>query len=307
MGNSSWKPSDWTARSTVNSSRPASETFTSRTIDPALDPKNFTIRESRDSAANPKSTPLIVALDCTGSMGMLAHHIAKEGLGTLVGEVLHRKPITDPHFMFMGVGDASCDRAPIQVTQFEADITILDQVEKIYLEGGGGGNDHESYDFPWLVAAARCKTDAWEKRGKKGYLFTVGDEMPPRILTHAALQRFMGEGEGDISARQSLEMAQRCWEVYHIVVAEGSYARPDPMRVYAAWQGLLNQHVILLDDHTRLAEVIVSALQVAEGEQFEAVVKSWSEPATARIVRDAVKRLPPPKGSGRATLPSTSI
>lgn len=309
MGAARWRDDDWSTRSTVNKSRPTTETFKSRTIDPSLDPRNFKIRESRDSVQNPKSTPLIVALDVTGSMGMLAHNIAKEGLGVIVGEVLKRKPIVDPHLMFMGIGDASpgygssnfVDQGPIQVTQFEADIRVLDQVEKIWIEGGGGGNDHESYDFPWLVAATRCVTDSWEVRRKKGYLFTVGDEMPPVTLTHAALQRFLGEGEGDITSRQSLEMAQKCWEVYHIVVAEGSYARShDPRSVVAAWQNVLGQHVIRLDDHTKLAEVIVSALQVAEGDSFEEVVKSWSG-GTSVVVRDAIKGLP------SRTLPSERV
>jgi len=45
--------------------------------------------------ALPASTALIVALDVTGSMGMVADALARQGLGTMVEEVLRRKPITD--------------------------------------------------------------------------------------------------------------------------------------------------------------------------------------------------------------------
>ena len=37
-------------------------------------------------------------------------------------------PVADPHMMIMGVGDAWCDRAPLQVTQFEPDIRIAEQL-----------------------------------------------------------------------------------------------------------------------------------------------------------------------------------
>lgn len=98
-----------------------------------LNPKGVKIRESRDSEDNPRSTPVIIALDVTGSMGMIADVIARTGLGTLFEAILDRKPISDPHLMFMGVGDANCDSAPLQVSQFEADKRIIEQLTQIYL------------------------------------------------------------------------------------------------------------------------------------------------------------------------------
>ena len=78
--------------------------------------------------------------------------------------------------MAMAIGDAECDRAPLQVTQFEADIRLADQLRELWIEGGGGGNRGESYHLPWAFAAMRTSTDCFERRGRKGYLFTIGDE-----------------------------------------------------------------------------------------------------------------------------------
>ncbi len=57
--------------------------------------------------------------------------------------------------MVMGIGDAWCDRVPLPVTPFETDIRIARQLEQIFLEHGGGGNNFESYNLPWYFAAKR--------------------------------------------------------------------------------------------------------------------------------------------------------
>lgn len=263
--------------------------FTSRGIDPLLDPTKFKQRESRDSSHNPRSRPIIVALDVTGSMGSIPNALLGAGLQTLVTEVVKRKTVEDPHFMMMGIGDASCDEAPIQATQFEADDAIIPQMAKIFLEGNGGGNDHESYDFAWLFAAARCVTDSFEKRKKKGYLFTIGDEMPPSVLTAQQITRFMGDGmEKDVDSWQSLTMAKAQWNVFHIIAAQGSYSSGSNLPVVeTAWRKALKQNVIVMRDYTKLPEIIVSAIQVAEGDDHDAVAKSWGT-GTDLVVRDAI-------------------
>src|SRR5437764_374731 len=104
---------------------------------PALDPTQFRIRESRSSTINPKPTPVIVALDVTGSMGRVVEAMRK-GLGLLFEQIIERRPVTDPHVLAMAVGDFECDGAPVQATQFEADpVTIGKQIEDLYLERGG--------------------------------------------------------------------------------------------------------------------------------------------------------------------------
>ena len=121
MGNARWSSRDWDNYSTTyTKGKSQREIFNSSAMKPSMDPTKITVRESCDSTANPQSTPIILALDVTGSMGMIATQLAREGLGTLVEEILKRKPVTDPHIMVMGVGDVECDRAPLQVTQFEA-------------------------------------------------------------------------------------------------------------------------------------------------------------------------------------------
>lgn len=301
MGTARWSPDDWAryARSTVG--RSTAGIFSRAALDPALDPKGCRLRESRDSKENPQSNAIIIALDVTGSMGMIADGLARRGLGILVEELLARKPVSDPHIMAMGLGDAWCDKVPLQVTQFEADIRIAGQLEMIYLEHGGGGNSFESYNLPWYFAATRTSIDCFEKRGRKGYLFTIGDEEPPPVLLAKHVHRVMGtEPQTDISTSDLLAMVERSYHVFHVVVEEGSYARQRLPQVLAKWRECLGQHVLPLQDHTKLAEVVVSAIQVNEGVAVESVARSWSG-STALVVRQAVGGLSPASGKGPAS------
>jgi hypothetical protein len=299
MGGGTWDPTKYAAYSDSIKGRSVHDNFTTNYsafkakagTKLGLDPKGIKVRESRDSDANPNSTPLIIALDVTGSMGRLANVLAQEGLGIVFSEILSRKPITDPHLMFMAVGDVDYDSAPLQVSQFEADDRIIPQLADIYVEGGGGGNHHESYNLPWYFAAMHTSTDAVEKRGKKGYLFTVGDEQPPTVLTRKAIEEFIGDTpERDFSNADLLQMAGRMYHIFHIMIAEGSHASAYGDRVRSEWTALLGQRAVWLKDHTKLAEVIVSILQVNEGADKNAVAASWSGD-TSLVVRDAITDL----------------
>ena len=140
MGMGSWNADSYANVSVARSKKSREEVFQQRSINKDFDPKRVVMRESCDSDDNPNSTAIIIGLDVTGSMGMVAEKIAKKGLGTLVESIHDRKPVTDPHIMMMAIGDINCDRAPLQVTQFEADLRISDQIVDLWLEGGGGGN-----------------------------------------------------------------------------------------------------------------------------------------------------------------------
>ncbi len=299
MGYARWDPSAWSDYTRTTRGRSRDELFTSREMRDHLNPRLVGRRESRDSDLNPRSTPIIVAVDVTGSMGVLAETLVRHGLKPLFEEILARRPVSDPHVMAMAVGDAWYDRAPLQVTQFEADIRVAEQLQGIWIEGGGGGNRYESYNLPWYFAATQTSVDSWERRNEKGYLFTVGDEPCPPVLLSQHIERVFGVGNRpDLTSAEVLAMAERSWEVFHLMVEEGSYHRHDPDGVRRSWREVLGQRALPLSDHTRLAEVIVSAIEVTEGLDRAAAVDSWSGD-TSRVVADALRDLPalrPPTG-----------
>ena len=228
-----------------------------RQIHESMDPKNAKIREARDSVAHPNSFPIIVDLDVTGSMGRIPHHLVKDGLPNMVSEIAEGG-VPDPAILFMATGDSKHDRYPFQVGQFESGDVELDMwLTRTYLEGGGGGNQGESYAWAWYFAANHCVTDAWEKRHIKGVLFTIGDEHCHATMTNSELSEVMGvKGEVSLKAEDLLRAAQEKWNVYHLHILEGGGAS-----TLSSWQKLLGKNCIPVENHETLDKVMAEIVK----------------------------------------------
>lgn len=296
MGGTRWSDGDWATHTASTSTKTRAEIFTSSHLVDALNPLKFTVRESCDSAANPNSNPIIIASDVTGSMGELAEQIIKTDLGKVMSEIYDRKPVADPHILCAAIGDTYFDEAPFQATQFEASIALAEQMKSFYIEGGGGGNAGESYLTAWYFAAYRTKCDAMIKRGRKGYLFTVGDEAPLPLLPKEHVKRCFGDDvEADLRAADLLALLTPNWHVFHLIVKPVAH-----QPVVKAWRDLLGQNAMQVSDPTKMGEVIVSAMQVIEGEDIAKVTGSWSGD-TSIVVRDAVGSLAKSGATGGVT------
>lgn len=286
MGYTRWDSSDWATYASTTATKTDSEIFSSTSMNEDLNPLN-TVREARDSDVHPASTPIIVGCDVTASMGIISQKLVREGIGVLFEEILDRKPVTDPQLMVMGIGDVTCDRSPLQVSQFEADIKCAEWLEKVYLEGGGGGNRCESYDLAAYYAAFNTSIDSIEKRNKKGYLFTIGDECPPEILTASQINKVIGGAQSDMTFAEIVEAVSKSYHYFHIMVEQGHYMSRDRTGVINQWGELMGQNAVPLADYNDLSEVIVSLIEVVEGRDADEIVKSW-DGSTALVVKRAI-------------------
>lgn len=190
-------------------------------LNASLNPYNV-MRECRDSEEHPNTIPVILALDVTGSMGSTAMVVASE-LNTVMTNLF--SSVKDVEFLVMGIGDLAYDTSPIQASQFESDIRIAEQLDKIYFEGGGGGNNFESYTAAWYFAARHTDLDCW-KRGKKGILITMGDEFLNPYLPVKPLAEVTGDGvQEDISTASLYVEARKKYDIYHIHVDHRQWGR----------------------------------------------------------------------------------
>ena len=197
------------------------EMFKARYLDSALNPKNV-IRECCDSEEHPNTLPVILALDVTGSMGKAAVEVAKK-LNIIMTKLYEK--ISDVEFMVMGIGDLAYDDCPIQASQFESDIRIAEQLDKIYFEFGGGGNSFESYTAAWYFGSRHTKLDCLN-RGRKGIIITMGDEQLNPYLPlkgrRSGLMEATGDNlQSDVETKDLYDEASQKFNIYHLDVSHG--------------------------------------------------------------------------------------
>lgn len=221
MGSGTWTSTSYVNHSTVSRgysnmddfyNASAQELYRSEQLNEVLNPKGV-MRECVDSDEHPETIPVILALDVTGSMGSAAEAVAKQ-LNDIMTELY--KSVKDVEFCIMAIGDLSYDNAPIQMGQFESDIRIAEQLEKVYFERGGGGNAWESYTAAWYMGLNHTKLDCWN-RGKKGIIITMGDEPMNPYLPMQPLAKATGDNiQGDIDTKSLYEAVTKKFDVYHI-------------------------------------------------------------------------------------------
>lgn len=172
-------------------------------------------REARDNADNPNSVPIGVLIDVTGSMRSLPDQIIEE-LYKCVAAIKGKGVVEFPQILFGAIGDATSDQVPVQVGEFEASDELTEaHLSHIYKEGRGGGQTMESYElFLWMFAN-RIDTDAYDKRGEKGYLFIIGDEAPYQTVRADLVSKYLGCNiEKDLTLDEVAEACQQKWNVF---------------------------------------------------------------------------------------------
>ncbi len=266
----------------------AQQVFTANRMNPAFDPSKIKLpREARDSAESPHSRGIILAEDVTGSMGRYLLSLIKEEFPRLI-KLVYESVSFNPHIMFMGVGDVEYDVAPLQVTQFETDLRILDQLQSIFLERGGGPNSYESYILPWYFAAKHTSMDCYEKRGEKGFIFTFGDERPTPGLTSNHIKKVFGENSSidvrKIFDMDCLEMASEKFNCYHIILHGTGYYST----VVTEWRNLMGGNACDLSDHTKIPELITTILRMHEGMSKTEAIQQIQDAYTRGVIKEAL-------------------
>lgn len=238
-------------------------------LHPLLDLRRKPRRESRDSVGKPPSTPVLVLFDVTGSMADVPAYLVAE-LHKLMRLIIEGGVVSDPQICLGAVGDATCDQAPFAMGEFEAgDEKLEATAARFYLEGGGGGGQCESYELGLWFAANQVDTDAWEKRGEKGFLFIIGDEMPYDRVNRDLVQRYLGAKiQTDVPIDVVAQQVQERWHTF--ILRPGGTSNYGSEMVHSVWTRFFPmQHVMRVERRRDILPTIAGTICLVAGQDLE--------------------------------------
>lgn len=210
------------------------------------------------------TTPLIIFCDVTGSMGAWPATIFSK-LPYLEHETKHEYLGEDTEICFGAVGDADCDNYPLQVQPFAKGLDLKASLEKLKIEGGGGGDLRESYELGALYVTHNVKTP---KALRKPIFIFIGDEMPKALVSPTQAKNV---AKVDIKANISAEDIFRdVAEKYSVYLIQKPYSdspsRHDYPEIAKRWNTLLKEERIAdLADPNRVVDVIFGILAAETG------------------------------------------
>lgn len=244
----------------------------------SLNPHGVKMRESRDSDAHPVTVPIIIVTDTTGSMQQVPKMLQKS-LSRLMGRFLDDKAsgkryLGDgyPAIMIAAVDDYAAQRqvghkdgaGTLQVGQFESGLEIDDNLTNLWMTGNGGGTYSESYELALYFAARKTAHDHMEKRGRKGYLFVIGDEHAYQAVSREAISAVIGDtAQDDIPLKEIIAAASQKYYVFFVIPNMTSHYGDRALEKY--WVELLGQqNVLKLEDPDKICELIAGAVAICE-------------------------------------------
>lgn len=294
MGYGNYTSKDWSLLKTsrnINEKSNVNEIF-SKGFSDKYDPRYISVRESRESAEHPLSTPIIIGLDDTASMGYLSERIATTALNETMMKLYSENVVPNPQLMFAFYGDEG-DSHPLQVTQFESDIRIAEQLMELKFENHGHGCVVPS--LLWLFADKFVVTDKWEKHHEKGFIFTIGDSAAVRP---AAKDSFIDQTFGVNRVKFGLfqrflnvdniikETGQK-FEMFHFIIcSKNEYGNLN------RWNALYGRTVMLQRTEIDcIPELIISIIQYTLGADKSEILKQSESDYKREVVEKALNGL----------------
>jgi len=255
-------------------------------LHPNLDPKNWS-----DSYIQTHSrSPIIFGLDVTGSMGEWVK-IIYEKLPMFYGQIMIQKYLEDPAISFCAIGDHEASFAPLQVTPFAQGLETDDQIKKLFLEGGGGGNSKESYELVAYFYLNKCEL----LNSQFPFLFITGDEIFFEKISKDALAKFLGVENTDTKESSSIEAFKELCKKFNVFHIRKSYGDPQKEKdMTKKWSEAIGPERILdVTNPKACIDVILGAIAITSGSRnLEEYIKDMRDRGqTNERVKEVTKAL----------------
>lgn len=149
-------------------------------------------------------------------------------------------------------------------------------------------------------AGNQVDTDAFEKRGEKGFLFLIGDEAPYGKVRRDLVKTYLGVPiEKDVSLKEAVAQASKKFHVF--VIRPGgtsNYADPNVQR---AWTSVLPaERVIKQEDWQDIVPLMAGMISVMSGESLDDTVAAMAASGFDSAAIDATTKSLVPLANGSA-------
>lgn len=188
--------------------------------------------------------PLIIGVDVTGSMQRWPFEIF-DRLPLLYNTLSQYRP--DLEISFCAIGDAGCDRWPLQTSFFSKGFDLEKNLKALYGEGGGG-DEPESYG----LFAHWVNTHVSTPKAERPFLIVFGDATMHKKVPAGQVRHFMGDEQGqDVDSIAAWNQVSRVWNTWFLRRPGGKKGDA----VDTMWsQAVGPQQVVQMDDEQRAVD-----------------------------------------------------
>jgi hypothetical protein len=224
----------------------AQKAMSRREMDWSLLPRNRQL-----TCAN--ENPIVVAIDVTGSMGDWSK-IIWDKMPMFYGQLLIQGYLKDPSLSFAAIGDAMCDKAPLQVCDFAQGNELDEWLSKIWLEGGGGGQHFESYE---LAAYFYARHTTLQKPTLPFFFFT-GDEGFYPAIKAPTIQNHFGDASSETMLAKTAFAELK--EKFNVFLLHKDYGVRDKVIVDQWSEVLGKERILVLPEPKAVVDVMLGAI-----------------------------------------------
>jgi hypothetical protein len=221
--------------------------------------------------------PISLGFDVTGSNIDFAM-LFRDKAPMLHGQIEQQGYLTDFHIAPNAIGDKTCnDKGPIQLSEYSYGIEIDKWIEKLWLEGGGGGGAHESYElYAWGILNRVEIPNATNP-----YCFIIADEQPYYTVSKEQVKEVYGVTiQENIPSKEVFDDLLEKYEgnVYILLVTYcGRFLTKEWKKVMPA------QHIHEIKDEKAIIDIILGIIATTAG------VRSREEYEDDMLKRDQSK------------------
>ena len=247
-----YSPGDWKGYD-FNDARKAYDVHVGRSYSDAKASNKKLADLVPESISTDSDAPLMILCDVTGSMG--------DWPATIFSKLpyldLEGKEYLGPNMeiSFAAIGDAHSDQYPIQVRGFNKGTELKNELEKLVIEGNGGGQSSESYELTALYYARNANMP----NAARPIMIIIGDEGFYDTITKAHA-KFAHVSLQD-SHLNTKELFRELQEKFSVYLIRKPYDSGGEATIQKRWEELIGEeHIAMLPSADRVVDVIFGIL-----------------------------------------------